>query len=99
MAMVFVGALNVGSISLHFDSELKTNMFNPYQINYGFRRDYQTGIKESFLVPKELNLADNRVLKNLANSWNLLKKEFDIKDIINEEIRATKGYSRRIMVQ
>jgi len=42
MAIIFVGALNVGSISLHFDSGIKTNARKPHVGDYSWRKDYET---------------------------------------------------------
>jgi phosphatidylserine decarboxylase len=42
MAMIFVGALNVGSISLHFDSGISTNARKPNVGDYSWRKDYET---------------------------------------------------------
>eukprot|EP00826_Nyctotherus_ovalis_P061692 TRINITY_DN8801_c0_g1_i2.p2 TRINITY_DN8801_c0_g1~~TRINITY_DN8801_c0_g1_i2.p2 ORF type:complete len:189 (+),score=72.19 TRINITY_DN8801_c0_g1_i2:908-1474(+) len=87
MAMVFVGALNAGSISLAFDPELATNAANPYRKDYGFRRNYETGIRDNSSTPTPLNLADNTVLRQLATRWEEEKKEFDVDDMVDEEVQ------------
>lgn len=87
MAVVLVGGLNAGSISLGFDAELATNAANPYRKDYGFRRNYETGIRDNSSTLTPLNLADNAVLKELAMRWEEEKKEFDVDDMVDEKVQ------------
>jgi len=88
MGMIFVGGFGIGSISLTFDTELKTNSSEAHKKEYGLRRDYEAGIKEKSLSLKELNLVDNEVMGHLAKQWEERKKEFVIDDMVNQGIQS-----------
>lgn len=79
----FIGALNVGSIKLLFDDQLRTNIKSP-QEPYFTDRNYQTlnesgGSFLSFPVRNLKNIDDKLEEENLSIAKYL--REFDIKDL------------------
>ena len=79
----FIGALNVGSIKLLFDDQLRTNIKSP-QEPYFTDWNYQTlnesgGSFLSFPVRNRKNIDDKLEEENLSIAKYL--REFDIKDL------------------
>ena len=87
----FVGALNVGSIKLLFDEELKTNLKKPKQ-PYMSDKNYQT-LNESSGAFLTFPIRKKKELKGISRFDPITEKEefgvskylneFDVKDIID----------------
>lgn len=69
MTITFVGALNVGSISLHFDPDIKTNMRAPYKSAYSWKKDYTRSE-----VARDVEMASK-----LDKDWNATEGEEEVK--------------------
>lgn len=92
-AMSFVGALNVGSITLHFDDVLKTNIKtpeHPYLLdqNYTVLINQEDGLNvlgnQYMRIPQPLGQADSLAQSEPSLESDDLTQylnEFDIKDI------------------
>ena len=81
----FVGALNVGSIKLHFDEDLKTNVKVP-SVPYFQDKNYQTlnEVGGSFLsFPVRAKHAIDEVSEEEKLSITKYLNEFDIKDVLD----------------
>lgn len=65
MAITFVGALNVGSISLNFDPELKTNVKHYYNQKYSAVNEYQKNN-----VQTDINENEKILVNKLEKKWN-----------------------------
>ena len=82
----FVGALNVGSIQVNFDEDLKTNLkkpIHPYisDRNYQLIKRDHLSVLHSIAVPR---IGDKEVLEEEQISPVEIKdlmKEFDVKDV------------------
>lgn len=89
-AMSFVGATNVGSIKLHFDDILKSNVKNPVS-PYLQDRNYATlssisseGGNIFWTYPRRS--AATSILETESHSIEPFLAEFDVKDIINPKV-------------
>ena len=83
-AMSFVGALNVGSIKLHFDDVLKSNIKTPVE-PYFNDRNYELLMSSQ---DDDLNINSVKIPKRIeeetySTDGHLLKymNEFDVKDM------------------
>lgn len=86
-AMSFVGATNVGSIKLHFDDTLMSNVVSP-QSPYLSDRNYATLAKNSdcalfWSYPQRYN-RNNNLREEESYSVDDYLAEFDFKDILSE---------------
>lgn len=83
--MSFIGALNVGSIKLLFDDELKTNMKSPSE-PYITDRNYQTlseGSGAFLSIPVRNTMKLDTASKDEHLTVGKYLNEFDIKDTID----------------
>jgi len=94
IAVTLVGATNVGSMNLHFDEDVKTNMPNPYKTDYGLIKSYQSGIKENGFVAEELNIANNTTLEQLTKLWGDYKQEFALGDMVDAKVQFARRYEK-----
>jgi phosphatidylserine decarboxylase len=102
-AMSFIGALNVGSIRLLFDDELRTNKKKP-QMPYITDRSYTTlSLAQSMLEFPVRNRLDsestNSIVTDTDEKFSITKylNEFDIKDIVDVKNKQTEfNYSTDI---
>eukprot|EP00347_Sterkiella_histriomuscorum_P005657 403355758 len=95
-AISFVGALNVGSIKVNFDEELKTNVKNP-QLPYMIDKNYSTlqASQNLLTIPQRNKLAQQsdatQSLDKSDDLYSIAKylNEFDIKDIVDISKKET----------
>lgn len=82
-AVSFVGATNVGSIHLHFDDTLGTNVTKPVS-PYLQDRNYASLVNDSgyWAVPQRKNVSLS-ILDQETHAIDNLLGEFDLKDIID----------------
>lgn len=85
-AVSFVGATNVGSIKIHFDDVLKTNVASP-SFPFINDRNYATlsAADNAFFAFPTRTGSENAPLSEESLEIDSLLKEFDIKDITTEQ--------------
>jgi len=88
-AISFVGATNVGSIKLHFDDILKSNVKNPIS-PYLQDRNYSvlssSGANGNIFWTYPRRNTNKDIMETESHSIEPFLAEFDVKDIVNPKI-------------
>jgi len=88
-AMSFVGATNVGSIKLHFDDMLKSNVkvpVSPYLQDRNYATLSSSGADGSLFWTYPRRGSASNIIQTEDHSIEPFLAEFDVKDIVNPKV-------------